>query len=104
MMNHDIVVDVKPMPPAVVGKERYPGSQRLNPHQPKSVKAFMMVSGMVSRARPPEKIARIDPRRGGAFRQIDGSATRARTHSVSNAGRIPTRNTARQPQRGSTII
>src|SRR5262245_43924871 len=104
MMNHDIVDGAKPLPPEAAGRDRKPGNQRLKPHQPKSVKAFMTVSEIVSRARPPLKIPRMDPRWGGAFRQICGSSTRARTHKVRKAGRIPTKNTTRHPHRGRTII
>src|SRR5687767_14193197 len=105
MINHDIVVDEKPTPPDATGNDRYPGSQRLKPHHPNSVKAFMIVSGIVNRARPPLKIARNEPRRDGVVsRQIFGSSTRARTQRVRNAGKTPTRKTARQPHRGNTIM
>jgi hypothetical protein len=43
--------------------------------------------------------AATDARR--AF-QTSGSSTLRRTHRVNSAGRIPTKKTARQPQRGST--
>ena len=67
----------------------------------------MIVTAMVSRRIGGRKMSANTPREAaGALRdsrQIAGSSTLRRTHSVNSAGRIPTKNTPRQPHTGSTM-
>ena len=110
-MNHDIVCVVRPTPPDATGSERYAGIHPFNPHQPNSAHAFMKVTTTVifsmlplnmSEKRLAVFAAAAPPLRSRSFSAIhtSGSSTFLRTHSVKNAGRMPTKNTARQPYLG----
>src|ERR1700733_6663953 len=102
----DIAVEVRPTPPCEMGRDRYAGTQRLNPHHAKRQHAFISVRIMVKGRSLPRKISATPPRVEDAvlrlFFQISGSSTLRRIHSVKKAGRTPTKKTARQPAIGIT--
>ena len=76
----------------------------MNPHQANRHAAFIAVSASVSGSSGARKsVARVG--RGAALMGSAGragSSTRRRIHSVSSAGAMPVKKTARQPKRGST--
>ena len=60
----DIVAVLSPMPPCVVGSERYAGIHPFMPHQPNSVQAFMNVTAAVRLNIAPRKMSNIECARG----------------------------------------
>src|SRR3954463_1311419 len=98
-----VVAPVRPAPPCDDGDLRQLGSQRLKPHHANSVQVFISVSTTVSAPMPLRKMA-ANPAESVVDRdvQIAGSLTLRCTHNAKNAGRMPTKNTARHPKRGCT--
>ena len=95
----------RPAPPCSSGRARNDGIHENSPHHANIVAAFIAAIVHVSRA--PRPVSTSASAAGSALRgpasHIGDSSTDRRIHSVTSAGSRPARNTARQPNAGSTI-
>src|SRR5579884_522345 len=100
-----VPINPKPRPPCSTGSERYGGIQLNKPHHPNSPKKFISKRKKVGRTKGarnkdqklllPELSSSCDATTRCCF-HISDSGTLRRIHSVTSAGMMPTKNTARQ--------
>src|SRR5207253_4693389 len=102
MVQADVPTTLNPRPPSLAGMERKRGTQVNSPHHAKSVAAFMLEHTSVLRPSVPRKRLLTPACECLACLQVSGSERFLRSQTVTNAGAMPAKNTARHPNRGIT--
>src|SRR5436309_893484 len=100
-----VLTNPSPRPPCAAGSDKYAGIQVNSPQYPNMPQAFMAVASAPLRKTSLRSRSRKELRVCDFSRSFHsaGSGTRRWIQDASNAGSTPAKNTARQPNRGSTM-